>query len=348
MARISTASCSWLIAALACMGLSTTQLLAQEPQAPLAAQVADDYDTGYCCVGGAPKCEWFADAGVYYIRPVWRHNPAFATAETVGTVTTVAQTDFDYDYSFAPVVRGGYRSDCGFGVQGRAWWYDDDQSFNLINPGTVAIDSAAPLGLQNLSTTAGDALEYASSLEIQSFDLMLTYPVHANCVCFDVGFGARYVRIVQEYNHIEDPLADDLIDAVFSEHDFDGIGPSVSLEGRWDLCPLALFVNTRYSLLYGQSKFDAFQVVNSVPAAAVTQENDDLRPIVELEIGGEYTHHIGFYQTYVQAAFVAQVWQGAGNSANNDVITVMVDPEVTDKNADLGLVGLRLEAGVRF
>ena len=243
----------------------------------------------------------------------------------------------------------GYRSDCGFGMQARAWWFDDSAS--LADEVTVVgqtFNGAAPLGLRNTSTTVGDELVYESSLEIDSIDLMLTYPLAVSCVSLDLGVGARYARVEQGYFHSEDPLANDLIDSIESRSEFEGIGPSFSLEARWDMCPVAFFAITRYSLLVGESTQDATSIADNVIISVRSQENDDLRPIAELEVGGEYSRPMGCFEAYVQAAFVAQVWQGAGNSANNESIIVLVDPEVSDKDADLGLYGLRLEAGVRY
>ena len=56
---------------------------------------------------------------------------------------------------------------------------------------------------------------------------------------------------------------------------------------------------------------------------------------------------------YLSAALVSQVWQGAGNSANDDYIEIIdddFDEEMpsANKDADLGLWAFRTEAGVRF
>jgi preprotein translocase subunit SecA len=80
------------------------------------------------------------------------------------------------------------------------------------------------------------------------------------------------------------------------------------------------------------------------------QSNQDFRPVTEVEFGVDYALCGGCWEWYVQAAFVAQLWQGAGNSANSDPLQLngrILDAS-SDKNADLLLYGLRLEMGLRF
>ncbi len=300
---------------------------------------------GCCC---CPADQWYVGGGFYFIQPRWKTNPAYSTSQDVGGVTTIFQTDFDYDFAFAPVVWAGYRSCHGVGIQGRAWWYDDDDRLQVVNPGGLSIESAGPLGLSNTSTTAGDRLTFESSLEMRVVDLLLTCSAETDCGCFELGAGARYARIEQAYRHTETPLNLD-IDAVNSTHSFEGVGPTVALQGRWAATRrLSLLAAVRYSVLVGSFRQEATQINDNVVSNVRRYESDDFRSVAELELGAEYGLRIGCSELFFQAAFVAQNWQGAGNSANNDLILVNVDPEFSDKNADLLLWGFRAELGLRF
>jgi hypothetical protein len=251
---------------------------------------------------------------------------------------------------FAPFVSAAYRTQAGLGVQGRAWWYDDSETLTEVNDGTVTISSAAPLGLGIESEDLDDVNTFESSLDIDVMDLLVTYRAQSCWGSVELGAGARYTRIQQAYSAILVPAADDL-EVVESGHSFEGLGPSLFLEGRLAATrQLSFFATVRYSFLFGQSEQEATLITDNVLAAERFQENDDLLSIAEFDLGAEYALRLGSAELFVKAAFVSQVWEGAGNSANNDIIAVLDDeePEVSDKNADLGLWGFRTEAGVRF
>jgi hypothetical protein len=104
----------------------------------------------------------------------------------------------------------------------------------------------------------------------------------------------------------------------------------------------------RQSLLIGTAEQQATEITNNVLTDRRFQRNDDFRSVTELELGLDYCLEIGCRcDLFVQVAFAAQLWEGAGNSANNHLITDGVD-DVEDKNADLLLYGLHLAGGFRF
>ncbi|MBL8798232.1 MAG: hypothetical protein JNM56_30335 [Planctomycetia bacterium] len=158
----------------------------------------------------------------------------------------------------------------------------------------------------------------------------------------------------QSYRATITPLdPDDGVVLIDSGHNFSGVGPTVALEGGYRLgnSGFALIGSTRGSLLFGSGRQSAegrSTFDGDAFALSASQENNDLLPVWDLELGGEYSRDVGNFNFFFQAAFVAQVWFGAGNAANNDIITGLFDPEVSDKNADLGLYGLRLTGGFRY
>jgi hypothetical protein len=308
----------------------------------------DGYGNNCPCPCPCPPNHWEFGGGGYFLSARWKTNPAFQTTETVGGVVFTTQTDFDYDLQFAPLVWVGWHADCGLGIEARAWWYDDDDHLDLVNPGGgVLVNSAAPLGLDVLSTAAGDALTFDSSLKIQVQDLMLTYAMQMGCGWIEFGAGARHARIEQEY-HARVVSAGGVVSGVDSTNSFEGVGPSFALQGRLSLTQrLSLVTAFRYSLIIGSAEQDASLILGNVLSAQRRQANEDFRPVSEVEFGADYALGCGCWQWYVQAAFVAQLWQGAGNSADNDPLILRGDPP-SDKNADLLLYGFRAETGFRF
>jgi hypothetical protein len=291
--------------------------------------------------------------GVYVLYPHWETNPAFSIERSnqAGTAVFVRQEDFSYGTDVTPVGWISYTMNSGLGVRARAWRFNQSSNILIVNDGSAAINSAAPLGLQNLSSTAGDQLSFASDLKISVVDLEALQGFDFGMYKLTVSGGARYTHLSQSYNHLElHGVGNTLVDAISSGSQFRGVGPTVAVElkrnlGVWGL---GLYGSARGALLFGTGKQSAFQVVNNVPVAGASTSRDDLMPITELEFGVDYSKCIGHCRVYAQAALVGQVWYGAGNAANNEMIPVMVDPEVSDNSSNLGLFGGKLVLGVEF
>ena len=215
--------------------------------------------------------------------------------------------------------------------------------------GGLAVNSATPLGLRNTSTTAGDVLTFNSSLDIDLVDLIGTYRADFDWTTLDLGAGVRYARVAQRYFHSEDPAANDLIDSVDSRHVFEGAGPTLLLRGRTPITGrLTAIADFRYSLLFGDYTQQATSLADNVLVANRIHSTDDFLSIGEIEVGAEYAMPLRRVELFLDSAFVAQIWQGAGNSSNSDNISVLVDPETSDKNANMALLGFRVGGGVRF
>ncbi len=287
-----------------------------------------------------------------FLTPHWKSNPAYLTVRD-GPVFAVNQTDFDYDMDVAPFVWLAFCTPHGAGIQARAWWYDDSESLAVTNDGTVDIFTAAPLGIGEDSDDFGDQLLFDSSLEIDVVDLLVTYRAKWDCGSLEFGAGIRYARIEQTYDAIISELGGE-VEQINSRHDFEGIGPCFSLEGRLAATRrITLFGTIRYCLLFGRAEQTVALLEGGLLEAQAFQENDDVRAVAELDLGAEYACRVACAELYLSVALVSQVWQGAGNSANDDYIEIIdddFDEEMpsANKDADLGLWGLRTEAGVRF
>jgi hypothetical protein len=200
------------------------------------------------------------------------------------------------------------------------------------------------------SFAAGDALTFDSSLEVDVSDLFLTYTMELGCGWLEFAAGARHARIEQEYHHRDASFDGALIIVTDSSSRFEGTGPAVSFAGRLPMTQRLAFLGVfRQSFLIGTAEQQATQIANDVLVARRFQGNDDFRPITELELGLDYCLEIGCRcDLFVQVAFVAQLWQGAGNSSNSDINTLQFGTGASDKNADLLMHGVHLAGGLRF
>lgn len=316
--------------------------LANSAAARAGEPVAADSESGWKLTGGG---------GFYILQPHFKNNPAVTVSRTNPDtgILNITQTDFSYDASIAPYAWIGASMCNGFGARARVFHFDDTVSLDRINDGLTAIDSAAPLGLQNLSTTAGDRLVFSTSLNMLVVDIEGTHTAKANGWDMTFSGGVRWARLQQTYNHSETPLGGE-VDAVDSEHTFSGAGPIVGIELRRALgCSgFSLFGSARGAVLFGSGDQDASQRVDNELSTTASVSHDDVLAVTELELGAEYARDMGRYRLFVQAGFVGHVWFGAGNGANNEMIPVLVDPEVSDNSTNLGLIGGRLSIGIQY
>lgn len=289
--------------------------------------------------------------GVYILQPHWETNPAYAVVRD-GTVVQIRQEDFNYNPDLTPVAWVSYTTNEGIGGRIRAWRLDQSASSFVVNDGNATYNSAAPLGLQNGSTTAGDRLRFDSNLKISVVDLEGLQDINLGPWGLKVSGGIRYAHMSQSYTHVEAPIIP-LVDSISSGHQFRGFGPTVALEARRQLglggvSGLAVYGSARGALLFGTGKQDAFQMENNNLTTIASTSRDDVIPITELELGAEFSRDLGQCRVYAQAALVGMVWFGDGNAANNELIPVIVDPEVSDNNSNLGLFGGKFVLGVEF
>jgi len=349
------------------------------PSSPRPAQPASDagpvlhFDDAAADPWIEPDGHFVAGAGVYLIKPFFDSNPAFHTSTTAASgsglhltsATATQYQDFDYDLGAAPLIWVGYVGGDGLGVRGRWWTFDQGSRFNAVNDdssGATVITSAAPQGLSIHSpgtalglALAPDTLAFNSNLRLNVWDLEATQDLHLGCWGLTLSGGARYVHMSQDYNAFRaNPggtaptvfISEDA-ESVQSGHNFNGAGPTVSLEARRALgdTGLVLYGLTRGSLLFGSGKqqtaltrevtgtsrgtpFDLLVTSDSVAS------RDDFVPIIELEVGAEYGMDFGRCHPFIRTGLVGQTWFGAGNATN-----------VT---GNFGFLGLSATAGANF
>jgi hypothetical protein len=317
---------------------------------------------GHCwtCVGGV---------GVHVLRPRWNNNPAYVVSQsTVDGVTpaisSLVQTDFEWDTEVAPLIWLGIRCGNDFGVRTRYWRFDEDVDAGVINnevagSSEVVIDSAGPLGITvggfDALDESGDRLDVESDLRIDVWDLELTQEYRFYDWSFLLAGGVRYGRIEQNYDATAyfPTSAPNTLVQLRSNHSIDGIGPTAAVEVRRGLCPrLALYGSARGSLLFGTNEQEASRLATVggtlAGVAQARNEQDDVLPVVELELGGEWFYDCNSGRWLVQAGVFSQTWFGAGNAANSELIGTVGGTQSADDDSYLGLVGVKLTVGFQY
>lgn len=288
--------------------------------------------------------------GVYILYPHWESNPAYSITTGPGVVRQ-HQEDFSFHTEFAPYAFISYTSPSGLGLRSRFWRFDQTSSVFLQNDGRSLISSAAPLNLQNNSFTAGDQLMYEGGLQITVIDLEALQVCNWGLWSLQLSGGVRYAHLSQHYNHVENP-ATGSFDAINSGHNFRGAGPTLGAEVRRDLgfWGLGLYGSARGSLLFGTGRQNAFLVNSGSLVQVASTSRSDVMPVTELELGLDCCKQIKNCRFFIQAALVGQVWYGAGNAANNELIIPGQSflGNVADNNSNLGLFGGKLVLGLEF
>jgi hypothetical protein len=305
-----------------------------------------------CCSSG---CGWVGGAGLYLVKPHWDNNPAFRADFAPGN--NIRNFDFDYDMEIAPLGWIGYVGCTGFGVRAR-WWEFDHSSFHVQGldplgaaPFIVAGGPGVPGGGRlGLGLLGGTQAHFQSNLNFDVWDLEATQSVNVGCWTMVGSAGVRYLHIVQKYNALVINGVAGSTEELVSSHNFDGWGPTISLEGRRAVgCSgLSLYGNARGSVLFGESLYDGvyrnLTALGGGPFATQTLISSWAPvSIAELELGADYSMNMGCSTFFARAGLVGQLWQGVGNAS---LSSPAFNGEVDRSN--MGLFGIRTEIGVNY
>lgn len=323
------------------------------------------HDLGPCCGGCEPAACGGLQAGIgfYYIKPVWDSNPALNTLNTgasFGGFDRGRIDHFSYDFDFAPLIWIGV-SDGNVGARVRFWTFDESASLSRIDDSLdLIISSAAPLGINITSRGllgGTETITAVGDLQLEVWDLEGTY-THQLCG-FDITYfgGLRYVHLSQSYNAaVVGNNTGILLQALSSGHNLNVAGLTGGVETRRAIgCTgLAVYGSSRASLLYGHSRqtavaLDLTQEVEQGIGEGADTSREDLLPILEAELGVEYSANMGSSTLFIQAGLVGQVWFGAGNnsrSSSPDVLGPAAGGTISDDN--LGFFGFVIAGGIRY
>jgi len=280
-------------------------------------------------------------------------------------------TDFDHKFEVSPLVWLGYISDSGMGARIRWWHFDtkstlDDSGPGLTNnsDGSVTRDwtaSAEPFGHSGIasdpfSTKDNDSLTFEREIRLNVIDLEGIHEFKWGCMTGLVTSGIRFAQLRQTYDASRQgktdpngfdstglPVIDE--DSISASHRFNGVGPTFSLEIRRPLgdSGLALYSNMRTSILFGKNKFqtDKDHQFQCCPDETLeqftvshTEEHDQVIPVLELELGAEWSKCMGSFTPFVRVAGVAQSWIDAGSA--------------TSDTGNLGFSGFTVQAGINY
>lgn len=288
-------------------------------------------------------------AGLYVLKPSFRANPAFSIRNAAGT--RQSNFDFDWDYEIAPQFWVGYTGASGLGVRGSFWFFDHTTRSAAVNDGTLVIQSAAPLGLSDVSAQAGDQVAAQHRLRFEVWDLEVTQTLGNNSIWAGLlSAGIRYVHIAQDYRFTDSNTnAGGIPDVVNYGHNFHGFGPTAAFQARRSLgvYGLGVYGTARGSLLWGSAREDG---ANSQAGAVPIQSSasrDEFLTIGELELGLEWNKTFRRYQFFAQGGAVGQIWWGAGNASNNGQFPNNGTPS-PNNDIDMGLFGIAFRAGIRY
>jgi hypothetical protein len=289
-----------------------------------------------------------AGAGFYYLRPYISNNPAFVTNTGIGTPRpTSSTTDFDWSYKPAAAFWLGYALESGLGLRARFFYFDQassTSSTSLTAFGAATTTITAAPGLQpvggfafaspGILLTGGvgqDQLAFSSNLKIQNYDFEVTFAWNFDCFALVFSGGGRYTQIAQNYNaaltNVPGGGASEF-DTLNVNHTFVGGGPTVAIQGTWQIghTGLAVFGTARGSITVGSGLQDTVftQIVtdpvngnqNNVATNHVAPQQ--VLPIMELEVGLEYGVTLGQTRWFVRGAGVSQTYFGAGSSTSRD------------------------------
>jgi hypothetical protein len=327
----------------------------QEAHAPAHGQIVYEPGCMDCCQshGGGGLT---AGVGFYYVQPHWESNAAFYTSTAVDGFLVRAQEDFSYDYDFSPRASVAFTNCDGSGFRARYWYFEDDASTSAADGPLTTLQSASPMDLSILAPQNG-TLNTTSDLRLNVWDFEGTYDWKPDCWRVTFFGGIRYVHLSQSYEANAVDATGAVVQVLTSGHNFNVWGPTGGIETRRPLggMGLELYGSSRASILFGDGQqttgvatLDA--AGNAVNGAVGTSSRDDILPVLEAELGAEWSHECcSGMRAFVNVALVGQVWFGAGNAARASTPDVLgpLAGGVEDES-NLGFFGITVIGGIAY
>jgi len=268
---------------------------------------------GFAFVFATP---WFTDASNYGIYDAPQN---LSTADS-----------FEYDYEITPRMWLGYVGSGGRGVRARYWQFEHSgrpRALTQTDPNIIyGADWIHPWGMITaLTTGVGQTMSITNSIEAQALDLEATQTMNFGWTEIMFGGGLRYAYLETKFDAVIPG-----VDFLTARHDFEGIGPTISMDVRLPICyceGLAMYGGGRYSIMFGQSW--AYGENGSDPFDYTL---DEVMSIGEIEIGLEWTRTVSWLGLFVaRAGYEGQVWYEAGSPSN--------------VGGDLGFEGINVKLG---
>jgi hypothetical protein len=256
-------------------------------------------------------CGWFAGFEAVIARPFFTVNAAsfFAQPQQV-----------DWNYDFSPRAYFGFVGGSGLGMRARYWQFD--QSSDTLNQ--ISAD-----------TLSGSTIN--SDLRLQTIDLELTQKVGLGAWVGNFGGGIRYTSFDYGLNgNVFDRGTGIVVNTASYDLQFNGLGPQFFAELQRPLMGgLSVYGNIRGALLFGN------QVRTTDGLNPVQESQDNLLPVGELQLGGQWTHAMRASRLFVRGGVEAQWWGDVGNFGFGSSL-FNTAPVVA---GDMGLFGINASVG---
>jgi hypothetical protein len=309
---------------------------------------------GHACLNGkACGCDTCGDTGGWYTRyenvivtPYFSRNTAYSEFNDNDIDGVVTNRGFNWDLEYSPRLELGYLDCDGMGWRARYWHFEHSSGIRRQFDGNDV--TARPIDDPEIGINISDGtLDAVHGINLQVLDLE-AMKQSKDCEGSLTGsFGLRYVRMDQQYTARDiDPASGDLNGFVNLRHNFEGIGPTVSVEAlrRFNCSNWGAYVNLRTSILYGEADLvghaDRDPSDPEVDSVTASRNEQDLIPVGEMQIGLDYTRGDWF----VRVGLESQYWINGGSASAQ----APGDGEDSPTEGDLGFLGLNIATGLSW
>ena len=295
-----------------------------------------------------------------WIKPYFNHNGAYQIfdQDIPAAQSDATVVEFAWGFRSTPRIELGYIvPGSGFGWRARYWQFDSRTEVRADDPREGFIE----VGLHDdpdveFSTGNGDAIRATDSLSIDVLDLEGMMRRESDCSELTFSGGLRYLRKEQNYRaEIADVTTGVIDDFAVSDTFFEGVGPTLALEGvrRLGASSLSVFGKSRGSLLLGDSGLQQdMSITDSVdpqPQDTWTTENSlDFQFIAELQVGLQYERCFWNGKPLIsRIGAELQYWPSGGSASyqnGEDSDGIGADP----RDADMLLYGLSASVGTNW
>ncbi len=284
-------------------------------------------DVSHCCDCCYP-CGWFVGVEAAIVKPHFGNGVISIEGQPIAP---------DFDYHATPRINLGFRGARGLGIRARYWVFDQaSNDFEAFDPD----QGIAFLGVD---------------LDVRALDLEVTKAFYKCGVHWDLGAGVRYGKVEVDQAAEFFPVEEEgRSSGAVQNLDFEGGGPTFSLEGRHRIgsTNFAVIGNLRASLLYGEQRLKverfSFDVDEIVHYESLSGGYDDkVVPVIESQIGIEWGVPLWCGRLSARAMVEGQWWGSVMPltfpAASDGPIEQAIPANIEDLGFFGGTVGLAYE-----
>ena len=262
---------------------------------------------------------YFASASALYLKPAFQAN----TAITTTGMGTGASTPFDFDYESAPMIRFGFESKPGPGIELNYWRYDETSNVSSFTSsgsvsGEVSTWMLGPSRWSRLSAVnAGESLMAAHTIDVDSIGATFFKEVQLPISRFTGKFGFQWVNATQTMNATLSNGGGTL-GQLNTRSDLRAFGPSCAFEYYRPIghTRLEIVSSVGGSLLFGHRD----QMVQNTLVGDFNQiDADEFLTTADLLMGVQYMKWVAEKRGYyVRLGLTYQTWMGGGTAVDSE------------------------------